>query len=150
MVSGDAVAEVLGIRTPKRSQASRLFLADAVEEGLPLSALDHVVRCVAPQDGAFAFRLVPRATLARRRKALLGKAEASRLSPDESAKVARLAEVWAFARKVWGGDDAARDFLFRPHPLLNGRRPMDVVLASELGRPLVEGVLGGLQYGSAV
>ena len=71
------------------------------------------------------------------------------LSPDEGAKVARLAEVWAMARDVWGDDAAARAFLFRPHPMLEGERPVDVVLATEFGRPLVEGILGRLQYGSA-
>jgi len=50
---------------------------------------------------------------------------------------------------VWGSDDAARAFLFRPHPMLEGQRPIDVVLANEFGRPLVEGILGRLQYGSA-
>lgn len=75
--------------------------------------------------------------------------EEPRLSPDEGAKVVRLAEVWALAREVWGSDAEARGFLFRPHPMLEGRRPIDVVLANEFGRPLVEGILGGLQYGSA-
>ena len=64
--------------------------------------------------------------------------------------MARLASVWALAREVWGSDEAARDFLFRPHPMLEGRAPVDVVLANEFGRPLVEGILGRLQYGSAV
>ena len=64
--------------------------------------------------------------------------------------MARLAEVWAFACEVWGGEGEARDFLFRAHPLLEGRRPVDVVLANEFGRPLVDGILGRLQYGSAV
>lgn len=53
------------------------------------------------------------------------------------------------AREVWGSDEAARAFLFRPHPMLEGRRPIDVVLANEFGRSLVEGILGRLQYGSA-
>lgn len=150
MMSGEAVAEVLGIEVPDRSPTSHLFLLDEVKKGLPLSALDCVVRSVAPRDSAFAFRLVPRATLAKR-KAAYGKAvaKAPRLSPSESAKVARLAEVWAFARRVWRDDDKARNFLFRPHPMLDGRRPVDVVLESEHGRPLVEGILGRLEYGSA-
>ncbi len=126
---------------------SMLDLADEVAKGLPVSALDHVVRSVAPQDRAFAFRIVPRATLARRRAA---GAKSARLSTDESAKVARLAEVWAFARDVWKSDEEAREFLFRGHMLLEGRRPVDVVLDSELGRPLVEDILGGLKYGTAV
>jgi uncharacterized protein (DUF2384 family) len=33
--------------------------------------------------------------------------------------------------------------------MLDGRRPIDMVLANEFGRPLVEGILGRLQYGSA-
>ncbi|MBV9777902.1 MAG: DUF2384 domain-containing protein, partial [Acetobacteraceae bacterium] len=82
---------------------------------------------------------------ARRRK---GTATA-RLSPEESARVARLAQVWALALEVWGGEEEARAFLFRPHPMLDERRPIDVVLANEFGRPLVEGILGALQYGSA-
>ncbi len=51
---------------------------------------------------------------------------------------------------IWDGGDAARRFMFEAHPLLHGRRPVDVVLESELGRPIVEGILGRLQYGSAV
>jgi putative toxin-antitoxin system antitoxin component (TIGR02293 family) len=128
-----------------------MSLMSEVEKGLPLSALDRLAKAVAPDDAAFAFRMVPRATLARRRKVLVTSrnSQAARLTAEESARVARLAEVWALAREVWGGDEAARAFLFRSHPMLEGRRPIDVVLANEFGRPLVEGILGGLQYGSA-
>jgi putative toxin-antitoxin system antitoxin component (TIGR02293 family) len=116
-----------------------------VERGLPLSALDRVAHAVAPGDSSFAHRLVPRATLARRR------AQASaRLTPDESARVARLASVWAFAKDVWQDDEQARGFLSRPHPELGMRRPMDVVLAGELGRPLVEAILGRIKYGTGL
>ncbi|MCW3477634.1 antitoxin Xre/MbcA/ParS toxin-binding domain-containing protein [Limobrevibacterium gyesilva] len=149
MASGAGVAEVLGIGPRNHEPMSLLTLVTEVDKGLPLSALDRVVRHFAPQDSAFIFRLIPRATLARRRKGAAGQAEPSRLSPDEGAKVARLAEVWALARDVWGTDEAARAFLFRPHPLLDGRCPVDVVLANEFGRPLVEGILGRLKYGSA-
>ncbi len=54
------------------------------------------------------------------------------------------------ALDVWGGDDDARRLMFEPHALLHGRRPVDVVLENELGRPIVEGILGRLQYGSAL
>ena len=136
--------------TEDNSEAATLLdLVVELDKGLPLSALDQVVHDVAPEDSGFAYRLVPRATLARRRKGV-GEAEQARLSPDEGSRVVRLAKVWALAQEVWGGDQAARAFLFRPHPLLEGRRPVDVVLANEFGRPLVEGILGGLHYGSAV
>jgi putative toxin-antitoxin system antitoxin component (TIGR02293 family) len=84
-----------------------------------------------------------------KRDASSGRAQEAVLSPAEGAKVARLAEVWAMARKVWGSDEEARAFLFQPHPMLENLRPIDVVLADEFGRPLVEQILGRLQYGSA-
>jgi putative toxin-antitoxin system antitoxin component (TIGR02293 family) len=148
MMAAATVDEVLGLRIGRPATA----LIQEIEKGLPLTALDRVAKAVAPEDAGFAFRMVPRATLARRRKALAEArdAAAARLSTEESARVARLAAVWALAREVWGGEEEARAFLFRPHPMLEGRRPVDVVLASEFGRPLVEGILGGLQYGSAV
>ena len=142
-MSADVVPEVLGLRG--RGSPSRMSLMNEVERGLPLSALDRVAKAVAPDDAGFAFRMVPRATLARRRKGMA----TARLSAEESARVARLAQVWALALEVWGSDEEARAFLFRPHPMLDERRPIDVVLANEFGRPLVEGILGALQYGSA-
>ncbi len=147
MANADPVSEVLGIRA-----SGPLPLMSAVESGLPLASLDRVVHSVAPADNKFAFRIVARATLARRRKALAtaqGRAE-GRLSAEEGTRLARLASVWAMALDVWGGGEAARRFMFEAHPLLHGRRPVDVVLENELGRPVVEGILGRLQYGSAV
>jgi putative toxin-antitoxin system antitoxin component (TIGR02293 family) len=145
--SVDPVSRVLGIRA-----SGPLPLMSAVERGLPLTSLDRVVHSVAPSDGKFAFRIVARATLARRRKSLaVAKDRAdSRLSAEESTRLVRLAGVWAMALEVWGDEEAARRFMFEAHPLLQGRCPVDLVLENELGRPVVEGILGRLQYGSAV
>jgi hypothetical protein len=60
----DPVSEVLGI-----GASGPPPLMSAVENGLPLASLDRVVDAVAPSDTGFAFRIIPRATLARRRKA---------------------------------------------------------------------------------
>jgi putative toxin-antitoxin system antitoxin component (TIGR02293 family) len=149
-MGADTLSDVLGLRL--KGQILPTSLMTEVERGLPLSALDRLIHAIAPDDASFAFRIVPKATLARRRKALAASrnASAARLSAEESARLARLAEVWALACEVWGGEDAARAFLFRSHPMLEGRPPIDVVLANEFGRPLVESILGGLQYGSAV
>ncbi len=122
---------------------SAIALAAAVEQGLPVTAIERVARSIAPSDiNGFLFRMVPKATLNRRRAD-------SRLSPEEGDKVTRLASVWARAVEVWKSDEAAREFLFRPHAMLEGRRPVDVVMATELGRPLVEAILGGLEHGTA-
>lgn len=141
------VSEILGIRA-----SGPLPLMSAVEKGLPLTSLDRVVHSVAPSDNKFAFRIIARATLARRRKALATAKDRAegRLSAEEGTRLARLASVWAMALNVWGGGEAARLFMFEAHPLLHGRRPVDVVLENEFGRPVVEGILGRLQYGSAV
>ena len=122
---------------------SAIGLMMAVEQGLPIAALERVARSISPTDtNEFLFRMVPKATLSRRRAS-------ARLSPEEGARVARLASVWTIAVDVWKSEEAARDFLFRPHALLDGRRPVDVVVATELGRPLVEGILGQLKHGTA-
>ena len=143
----DPVSTVLGL-----PMSGLLPLMSAVAKGLPLASLDRVARSVAPADTQFAFRIVPRATLARRRKALAtaqGRPD-GRLSAEEGTRLARLASVWAMALDVWGDEDAARQFMFEPHPLLHGRRPIDIVLENEFGRPAVEGILGRLANGSAV
>jgi putative toxin-antitoxin system antitoxin component (TIGR02293 family) len=152
MLIATDTADLLGLPVPRGQQASLMWITHAVTDGLPIAALDSLVRRIAPDDKTFAYRVVPRPTLARRRQALQSntRPEQARLSPEEGSKVARLAEVWAMARDVWGSDAEARAFLFRPHPLLEGQTPIDVVLATEFGRPLVENILGRLQYGSAV
>jgi putative toxin-antitoxin system antitoxin component (TIGR02293 family) len=138
-----SVPELLGLRKHPARPGSALGIMSDVEKGLPLSALDRVVQVVAPDDSGFAYRLVPRATLARRRAQ-----QTPRLTPEESGRVARVASVWAFAKEVWKIDEAARRWLFEPHMMLEDRRPIDVVIASEFGRPLVEGILGRLKYGT--
>jgi putative toxin-antitoxin system antitoxin component (TIGR02293 family) len=86
----------------------------AVERGLPLTALDRVVHSVAPTDNKFAFRIIARATLARRRKAWASTKDKveGRLSAEEGTRLARLAGVWAMAVEVWGNQEDARRFMF--------------------------------------
>jgi putative toxin-antitoxin system antitoxin component (TIGR02293 family) len=138
-----STATLLGLSS-RQAGGSLLALSAEVARGVPVAALDRVVARIAPEDAGFAHRVVPRATLARRRVA-----RPARLGPEESARVARLAEIWTQARSVWGSDGEARAFLFRAHPLLGGRPPMDVVLESEFGRLAVAEILGRLQHGSA-
>jgi uncharacterized protein (DUF2384 family) len=56
----------------------------------------------APSDTGFAFRIIPRATLARRRKSFATEADRAegRLSAEEGTRLARLAGVWAIALDV--------------------------------------------------
>jgi putative toxin-antitoxin system antitoxin component (TIGR02293 family) len=138
-----AVASALGIT--KKGQRSTLDIIDEIAKGLPVEALQRLASRIAPDDANFKFQIVPKATLARRKNQ-----PGAHLTSDESDRLARLAKVWTFAREVWGDDEeSARAFLFRPHALLAGRRPIDLSLRTELGARLVEDILGRLKYGTA-
>ncbi|MBC7729976.1 MAG: DUF2384 domain-containing protein [Microbacteriaceae bacterium] len=120
-----------------------LRLADGVAEGLPLAMLDQVVSAVSPEDDQLRYAFVPRPTLHRRLR------DGQRLSPEESARVARVGAVFTLATEVWGDEPEARAFLRRQHPLLNDRTPLDVTLATDMGARVVEKILGRLLHGTA-
>jgi putative toxin-antitoxin system antitoxin component (TIGR02293 family) len=140
----EGTASVLGLENGRGRPKSTLELINDIEKGLPVAALDRLTDLLAPDDADFRFAVVPKGTLARRRSH-----PGARLSPNESDRVARLAKVWGLAKNVWQTNEDARAFLFRPHPLLTGRRPIDVALATEIGARLVEEILGRLKFGSA-
>lgn len=139
----EEVVGLLGLGGQADRPTSPLEIIERIRRGLPIKALDRVSLVVAPGDVNFKYLVVPRATLARRKK------QREKLSVDEGDRVVRLAKVWAFARDVWGSEEEARAFFFHPHMMLEGLRPVDVVLATDMGARLVEDILGRLKYGSA-
>ena len=137
------LAALLGVK-PKRGRAvDTLDLAEEVGKGLSVGTVDRLCALIAPDDSNLRYRIVPKATLARR-------AAKRRLSPEESDRLARLARLWVFAADVWGSDAAARRFLAESHPLLRGYAPRDLAIESEIGARVVENLLGGLKFGTAV
>jgi len=118
-------------------------LKSRIEGGLPISALERMAQLLAPNDSQFKYRFVPKATFERRKTS-------HRLSSDEGMRIARVARVWNLAFDVWQTEEAARDFMFRTHPMLEDRRPIDVIIQNEIGAELVLDILSGLKYGSAV
>ena len=137
----DPVASVLGI---SKSQRTTLGIIRAIMDGLPVTAVYRIASAVSPHDVNFRFKIVPKATLERRKKH-----SRARLTVEEGGRVERLVRVWSSAIDVWGAEENARAFLFRPHALLSGRKPIDMALATDLGARLVEDILGRLKYGSA-
>ncbi len=137
------------------SEASRAWTAatptllDEVSRGLPVGAVDELAAQIAPGERTFKFRLISKASYARRRGNGATAPGSATLSKAESERVARLSRLWAFAVEVWGAEGAARRFLRRPHMFLDGKSPLDVALSSELGGRMVEDILGRLAYGSA-
>ena len=142
MLATANVADVLGLSPKEQAARSPFGLISRIENGLPLDALERVARLLAPGDAQFKYRLVPKATFERRKGS-------RRLSSDEGTRLARVARVWGLALDVWQSEEGARDFLFRPHPMIEDRRPIDVVIQNEFGAELVVDVLGSLKYGSA-
>ena len=138
-----SVAALLGVRQRKSEDVSPFELADAVAKGLSVDAVDRVCAAMAPADPSLRYRIVPKATLARRQRT-------RRLSRDESERLARLARIWAFAMEIWQSEATARRFLGEPHPLLAGRIPRELAAETEIGAREVERLLGGIKYGTAV
>lgn len=139
-VSANQVARILGgRRTLGRRVRTLADLRRLVEAGLPVAALSQVVSYVAGSEAAAAelrYRLVPKATLHRRRH---------RLSPEESERLERLARVAALAEQVWESPALAHEFLTSPQPQLGGERPVDLA-RTDLGARQVEQLLMKLEY----
>jgi putative toxin-antitoxin system antitoxin component (TIGR02293 family) len=142
-IEASSIAALLGVR-PKTQAFTSLDLAKEVGRGLSVDAVDRLCREVAPAMPGLRYRIVSKATLARRHKTAK-----RRLSRDEGDRLARLARLWAFALEVWGSAPAARRFLSEPYPLLSGRVPLEVATETEIGARIVEELLGRLKYGSA-
>ena len=140
-----SLATLLGVKPKKAESLSAFDLADEVSRGLSVDAVDRVCDKVAPDDVSLRYRVVPKATLARRRRT-----PGRRLSPEESDRVARLARIWESAMDVWKSEAAAQRFLAKPHPLLAGRVPREFTIESELGAREVENLIGRLKYGIPV
>lgn len=136
-------ARFLHIPAKGKALKSPIQFLDRVQQGLPVGSVDRIAGAIAPADVAFRYRIVPKATLARRKSE-------RRLNKAQSEVVARLAEVWVAALRVWKSDEGARGFLNRGHALLENKSPIDVALGSEMGAQLVKEVLGRLEHGTAV
>jgi putative toxin-antitoxin system antitoxin component (TIGR02293 family) len=104
-----------------------------------VAALARVAEHVAAYPAAAAelkYGIVPKATLHRRR---------TRLSPEESERLERLARVTVMAESVWEDRALAHEFLTSPQPQLGGARPVELA-RSDLGSRQVEQLLNGLEY----
>lgn len=136
------VADVLGLPAKEASARSTFGLITRIEHGLPIEALERMARLLAPDDSQFKYRFIPKATYERRKNK-------RRLSSDEGMLLARVARIWSLALDVWQDEEGAREFLFRPHPMIEDNRPIDVVIKNEFGAEMVIDILSRLKYGSA-
>jgi putative toxin-antitoxin system antitoxin component (TIGR02293 family) len=139
LVTPEKIASVMALFPVPHSFAE---LDEQVANGLPKDALKASVDrvCASGEDRKkLLYRIIPEATYKRRR---------SHLTADESERTERLARVFATTEYVWNSEDDARAFLSTPHPMLQGRTPLDVSM-TELGARRVEALLWKLYYGIA-
>lgn len=138
------VVTFLGGRKTLRARIeTKLEAHDAIQKGLPSAALLAVLEHV---------RVLPNADLT----AALGVSERTiqrrandptlPLSPEQSGRTWRFAEVLAKATDVLGDQDAAERWMMAPAMALDQRRPIDL-LATPTGFELVEQLLGRMEYG---
>jgi putative toxin-antitoxin system antitoxin component (TIGR02293 family) len=122
-----------------------LGLSNSILAGLPVAALDHLADAVAPHDTRFKFRLVPKATLERRKRSTT-----KRLTAEEGDRLARVAKVFSFGLDIYHDADKVRAFLQRPHMMLDDKAPLDVALSTGPGADAVINLLGRAAYGGGV
>jgi putative toxin-antitoxin system antitoxin component (TIGR02293 family) len=138
-------AELLGGRhVLHRALRNRLDAHDLLADGLPARALDHLVHKVTilRLRGSLekAVGISPRTY--QRRKDDLDRV----LSPEQSGRTWKFAELLARAITVFGTQEAAEAWFERPAVGLDQRRPIDL-LSTPAGVETIEDHLMRLEYG---
>lgn len=111
-----------------------------VRRGLPSASVDAVVRLTRITQAELAQALaIPERTLARRKRE-------GALSPEESAKLVRLARVVERADQVFEGAVPALGWLRSPNAALDGATPMSL-LDTDMGAETVLDTLGRIEHG---
>ncbi len=140
MAARDVARKLGGKRALRREVRTELDLADLVQAGFPLGAVDAVLRAGLFQPAELYQLVVPRRTLAHRR------AKRQPLSPEQSDRLARLVRLVDRAEEALGSREQAARWLRTPNRALGGRRPLDL-LESDIGTAMVERTLGRIEHG---
>lgn len=130
----------------KRQVRDSLDAHDLLASGLPASVLAHLVRQVALLSGTHdelerAIGISVR-TYQRRKKSDAD----SRLSPEQSGRAWKFAEILGRATDIFGSQAEAEAWMQRPAIGLNQRRPIDL-LGTPAGVEALEDHLTRLEYG---
>ncbi len=135
------VARLLGVNDAGR--VDDVALADHIAAGLMASAAEGLIDILG--RGTVIGRIVPEATFRRH------KSNRKALSREMSERLYEVGRVVVVAEAAYGGDsENARRFLSRPNPLLDGRTPLDLAIASSAGADAVINLLHKADAGFAV
>jgi putative toxin-antitoxin system antitoxin component (TIGR02293 family) len=140
-----AVASLLGApSTLRKVPQSPLEAHEMLLNGLPSRALSHLVQNLVflRWDDSFA-RAIGMSHRTYQRHATVS---TKPLSPEQSGRTWKLAEILAKATSIFGSKEEAEQWLERPAIGLNQRKPIDL-LATPAGVELVEDFLVRLEHG---
>jgi putative toxin-antitoxin system antitoxin component (TIGR02293 family) len=135
-----------GRRTLHRPIRSRLEAHDLLQNGLPGHALTHLVNDVAmlraPHHGSLEKAVGISLRTYQRRK----DAPDKKLSPEQSGRAWKFAEILGRAIALFGSQAEAEEWLEHPAMALDQRKPIDL-LSTPAGVASVEDHLTRLEYG---
>lgn len=133
-----------GPKVLKHAIASPIEAHEMLVVGLPGPALTHLIVRLGDVGKT---RYFERAIGLSQRTVQRRKGAPERpLTPEQSGRAWKFAEVFAKASEVLGSEDEAKRWLAEPAMALGQRRPIDL-LASPAGTELVEDLLVQLEYG---
>jgi putative toxin-antitoxin system antitoxin component (TIGR02293 family) len=134
-----------GPRTLHRAVRSRLEAHDLLQEGLPGHALKHLVNYVGilrvPHHGSLEKAVGISFRTYQRRQDALDKP----LSPQQSGRTWKFAEILGRATELFGSQAEAEEWMERPAVALDQRKPIDL-LSTPAGVESVEDHLTRLEY----
>ncbi len=116
-------------------------LVESVRAGLPVAAVDDLLKSGALTTTELHALVLPRKTLANRRKT-------GTLNPEQSDRLARVARIIAATQDVFASREKAHKWLRRPTSALENHAPLHLLDTDE-GTRLVEGLLGRIAHGIA-
>ena len=141
----ERVADLLGGgRLLRHKLESRLDAHEMLLRGLPSKALNHLVESLLVLDRTTSLEKAVGISLRTFQRHKEGQSKS--LSPEQSGRAWKFAEILAKAIAVLGSQEEAEQWLERPALGLDGRRPIDL-LATPAGIELVEDFLTRLEYG---
>lgn len=121
--------------------AASVDLVRLVRRGLPINAVQFVLDSGSLTPAELDRIVLPRKTLANRRK--LGT-----LTPEQSDRLVRVARIIAVAEETFGSREKAGSWLRRPTVVLAGESPLELLDTDE-GARTVETLLGRIAHGIA-
>jgi putative toxin-antitoxin system antitoxin component (TIGR02293 family) len=140
MIEASKVVEILGGRKVfRQSGLSEMQFFDQINRGLPISALESLLAAHLLSKEEAAWLVVSPRSLARRK-------QSSRLTPEESDRLARVARLISYAIAVFDDEQKAAQWLRRSNRALNQKTPIEL-LGTDSGARLVEAVLARIEHG---